>query len=92
MEGAACLLGATEAWHIRVHNACIPRMFHEREACIAALRAAMSEQAFAAAWTEGEAMTEDQALEEALAFCRQDSVENQKGCNPIQSGNLYPVP
>jgi len=72
LSAAARLLGATEAWHTRVHHARIPRERQEREACTAALRLAMSEQTFAAAWTEGEAMTEDQALEEARSFCRQE--------------------
>jgi DNA-binding SARP family transcriptional activator len=31
------------------------------------------EQAFSAAWAEGEAMTLEQALEEALAFCRREA-------------------
>jgi predicted ATPase/class 3 adenylate cyclase len=76
---AARLLGATEAWHTRAHHARIHRMLREREACIATLRTAMSEQAFAAAWAEGEAMTEDQAVEVALAFCRQDAAEYSTG-------------
>jgi len=63
---AVRLLGATEAWHTRVHNARIPLMLREREDCIATLRAAMSEQAFAAAFAEGQAMTQEQAVVYAL--------------------------
>jgi predicted ATPase len=69
LEGASHLLGATEAWHIRVHNTRTPRERQEREAHIAALRANLGEQAFAAAWTEGQAMTKEQTVDRALAFC-----------------------
>jgi len=34
---------------------------------VAAVRAAVADQAFAAAWAEGRAMTQDQAIEFALA-------------------------
>ena len=66
LERATCLLGATEAWHARFYHSRTPRERQEREACIAALRAAMAEQAFAAAWAEGETMTQEQAVAYAL--------------------------
>ena len=62
---AARLLGATYFWHTKFQLTRSPRERQEREACIAALREGMGEQAFAAAWAEGEAMTEEQALEYA---------------------------
>jgi tetratricopeptide (TPR) repeat protein len=65
MEGAARLLGTTDAWHARFYHSRTPRERQEREACIAALRARMGEQAFAAAWAEGQAMTQEQAVEYA---------------------------
>jgi len=61
----ARLLGATEAWHIRYYHCRTPRERQEREACIAAVYAAMGEQAFTAAFAEGQAMTEEQAVEYA---------------------------
>jgi predicted ATPase/class 3 adenylate cyclase len=39
----------------------------------------LDDAAFAAAWAEGHKLTLEQALEEALAFCRQDAVENATG-------------
>jgi hypothetical protein len=39
----------------------------EREARLAVARAALGEEAFAAAWAAGQAMTPEQALEDALA-------------------------
>jgi predicted ATPase/DNA-binding SARP family transcriptional activator len=66
LSAAARLLGATEAWHQRFFYARLPRERQEREACIAALRAGMGEQAFAAAWAEGQAMTQEQAVAYAL--------------------------
>ena len=62
MEGATCLLGATEAEYKKVFYGRLPRERQELEACIGALRAAMDEQAFATAWAEGEAMTLEQAV------------------------------
>jgi predicted ATPase/DNA-binding SARP family transcriptional activator/Tfp pilus assembly protein PilF len=61
----ARLLGATEAWHIRYYHCRTPRECQEREACIATVRAAMGEQAFTAAFAEGQAMTKEQAVEYA---------------------------
>jgi predicted ATPase/DNA-binding SARP family transcriptional activator len=43
------------------------------------LRSTLDEQTFAAAWAEGRKLTLEQALEEALTFCRQDTVENSTG-------------
>jgi predicted ATPase/DNA-binding SARP family transcriptional activator/Tfp pilus assembly protein PilF len=65
LERATCLLGATEAWHTRFYHSRTPRERQEREACIAAVRATLAEQAFAAAWSEGIAMTQEQAMEYA---------------------------
>jgi hypothetical protein len=62
---AARLLGATEAWHKMFYYARLPRERQEREASISALRAAMSEPAFTTAWTQGLAMSEEQAVEYA---------------------------
>jgi tetratricopeptide (TPR) repeat protein len=66
MEKAVILLGATDAWHTRLHNARLPRERQEREACITELREEMSAQVFTAAWVEGQAMTQEQAVAYAL--------------------------
>jgi predicted ATPase/class 3 adenylate cyclase/Flp pilus assembly protein TadD len=62
MMVAACLLGSTEVWHKRFSYTRLPRERQERDACIAAVRAALGEQAFTAAFAEGQAMTEEQAV------------------------------
>ena len=66
---AARLMGAAEALHEALH---IPvrycsRADHDR--AVAAARAALGEEAFAAAWAEGRAMT----LEQAIAFALQET-------------------
>jgi predicted ATPase/DNA-binding SARP family transcriptional activator len=61
----ARLLGATEAWHQRFFYTRLPRERQEREECVARLRVAMGEQAFTTAFTEGQAMTQEQAVEYA---------------------------
>jgi predicted ATPase/TolA-binding protein len=65
-DDAARLLGTTETWHANFYYTRLPRERQEREACIASLRLAMSEQAFATAWAEGQAMTLEQAVAYAL--------------------------
>jgi tetratricopeptide (TPR) repeat protein len=80
MEGAARLLGATEAWHKMFYYTRLLRERQEREACISALRAAMSEPAFTTAWTQGLAMSEEQAVEYA------DLIHY-----PENPGNLHPI-
>jgi predicted ATPase/class 3 adenylate cyclase len=67
-ETAVRLLGATETWHTLYFHSRLPRERQERVACLAALRAAMSEQAFASAWAEGQAMSQEQAVEYAKRF------------------------
>jgi hypothetical protein len=62
----ARLLGAAEALRESVH-APVPlpeRSRHDR--CVAAAHAALDEEAFARAWTEGRAMTLEQAVACAL--------------------------
>jgi tetratricopeptide (TPR) repeat protein len=65
MKDAVRLLGATEAWHKRVYYGRLPRERKEREDCTTLLQKVLSEQAFAAAWAEGQAMTPEQAVEYA---------------------------
>jgi len=66
MERAAHLLGATETWHQRFIKTRIPGEGVEREAHLAAVRAALGEDAFTAAWEAGKAMT----LEQAIAYAK----------------------
>ena len=75
----ARLLGATEAWHIRYYHCRTPRERQEREACIAAIRVAMGEQAFTAAWAEGQDMTEEQAVEYAKGVTPSLALLKMKG-------------
>jgi predicted ATPase/tRNA A-37 threonylcarbamoyl transferase component Bud32 len=62
---AARLLGASDTWHTRYYHGIYPHIRQEREACIAAVRAAIGEQAFTAAFAEGQAMTREQVVEYA---------------------------
>jgi predicted ATPase/DNA-binding winged helix-turn-helix (wHTH) protein len=65
-ERAARLLGVAEALREAVHSS-IPlpeRARHDR--CVAAMRAALGEEALACAWAEGRAMTLEQAVACAL--------------------------
>jgi tetratricopeptide (TPR) repeat protein len=64
---AARLLGATEAWHAKFQFTRSPRDRQEREACRAAVRAVLGEEAFAAAWAEGLAMP----IERAVVYARE---------------------
>jgi predicted ATPase/DNA-binding SARP family transcriptional activator/Flp pilus assembly protein TadD len=67
LERAARLLGATEDWHQKFCHIRTPRERQERESAIASLMQEMSEKAFTTAWTEGQAMT----LEEAIEYSKQ---------------------
>ncbi len=67
MERAAHLLGATESWHQRFFKTRIPEECRERDAPLAAVRAALGEEAFTAAWEVGKAMT----LEQAIAYAKE---------------------
>jgi predicted ATPase/class 3 adenylate cyclase len=62
----ARLLGATDAWHAGILYTRLPRERQEREDWIAKLRAAMGEQAFCAAWADGQGMSQEQAVAYAL--------------------------
>jgi hypothetical protein len=75
-EHAGRLLGATQTWHTNIQRIRSPRARQEREEYIAALRARMGEQAFAAAFSQGQAMTLEQATEYAkgLFSCEQERV------------------
>ena len=70
MERAARLLGTTEGWHQLFQFTRTPLERQERENAISAVRAALGEEAFAAAWAEGEAMT----LEQAIAYAKEDQI------------------
>jgi predicted ATPase/DNA-binding SARP family transcriptional activator len=70
MERAAQLLGATETWHQRFYKTRIPGEGEVREAHQAAVRAALGEATFAAAWEAGKAMT----LEQAVAYAKLESI------------------
>ena len=68
---AARLLGAADAW---LAVLAVPRpstlgidAFRTSRAAVAAARAVLGEPAFASAWTEGRALTPEQAVAEALA-------------------------
>jgi predicted ATPase/class 3 adenylate cyclase len=65
MMVATRLLGSTEVWHKRFSYTHLPREHQEREACVTALQTALSEEAFATAWAEGQAMTQEQAIQVA---------------------------
>jgi predicted ATPase/DNA-binding CsgD family transcriptional regulator len=65
-EHAACLLGATHTWHTKTQLTRSPRERQEREDCIATLRTRVSEEAFATAWAEGQALSQEQAVAYAL--------------------------
>jgi predicted ATPase/class 3 adenylate cyclase len=64
---AARLLGAAEALREQTKVAVPPADQPRYDHVVAAVRAAVADQAFAAAWAEGRAMTQDQAIEFALA-------------------------
>jgi predicted ATPase/DNA-binding SARP family transcriptional activator len=64
-ESAARLLGASNLYFTKYHYTLYLRHLQEREAFIASLRAAMGEQVYAAAFAEGQAMTQEQAVQAA---------------------------
>jgi len=64
-ERAARLFGAVAQYNISAFQNPVERAFYERS--VAAVRAQLSEAAFAAAWAEGQALTTEQALAEAMS-------------------------
>jgi predicted ATPase/DNA-binding SARP family transcriptional activator len=66
-ERAARLGGAAAARDPRVPRSRRPLEQYGEEALLTALRAALGEARFAAAWTEGHAMTLEQAIDDALS-------------------------
>ena len=66
MERAAKLLGATDNFytHLRFLLSPLEREMHDRD--LSAARAALGEETFSRHWTEGRAMSIEQAMEEAL--------------------------
>jgi hypothetical protein len=62
----ACLFGAAAALRQVIGAPLSPNERAECEQAVAALRAVMGEQAFAAAWTEGWALSLEEAIELAL--------------------------
>jgi hypothetical protein len=65
-ERAVRLLGAGEAYLARIKQSFGQPERGEHDGYIAAARAQLGEEAFAAAWAEGQAMTLEQAIDEAL--------------------------
>jgi predicted ATPase/DNA-binding SARP family transcriptional activator len=65
-ERAARLLGAAAALHETLGTPPRRKEWQEQEALLAALRAALGEAAFTAAWKAGQALTWEQAATEAL--------------------------
>jgi predicted ATPase/DNA-binding SARP family transcriptional activator len=68
-ERAARLLGAAEARHEALGEHPWPMQLAEHDRTVTAARTALSEEAFAAAWAEGQAMTVEQAVAYALEEC-----------------------
>ena len=66
MERAARLLGAAESLYAAIHFEMSAKERAEHDQTVAAARAALGEEAFAAAWAEGQAMTMEQAIAHAL--------------------------
>jgi predicted ATPase/Tfp pilus assembly protein PilF len=65
LERSARLLGTTDAWHTSWHRTRTPKERQEREDVLKKVRQGLGEEAFAAAWEKGVAMT----LEEAIEYC-----------------------
>jgi hypothetical protein len=61
------LLGATDGDDLQTAAKFFPEMPREREEALVAARAALGEEAFAAAWAEGQALTLEEAVDVALA-------------------------
>jgi predicted ATPase/class 3 adenylate cyclase len=66
MERAARLFGAVESLYVSIHFEMSLKERAEHEQGIASTRAALGEEAFAAAWAEGGRMTMEQAMAFAL--------------------------
>jgi non-specific serine/threonine protein kinase len=66
LRQVAQILGRTEPAYERHKSACSPIERDENDQAIAIVRAALGEQAFAAAWEEGKKMTLDEAIRYAL--------------------------
>jgi hypothetical protein len=66
MERAARLLGAAEAIRDALGAPLPPVRRAEYEQCVAEARAALGEEALAAAWAQGKALSVDQAIADAL--------------------------
>jgi predicted ATPase/DNA-binding NarL/FixJ family response regulator len=64
---AARLFGATDALRTAIGASLLPPMSAQFEQGVNAARAALGDEAFAAAWARGQAMTLEQAIEAALA-------------------------
>ena len=86
MEHAAVLFGCLDAYPW-LANMLPPT---EREAyrqALAAVRAALSEEEFAAAWAQGQAMKARQALD----YARANAPERRINLNPCLDGNFLPL-
>jgi tetratricopeptide (TPR) repeat protein len=66
MERAARLLGAVESLSVSIHFEMSAKERAEHDQAIVSARAALGEEAFAAAWAEGRVMTMEQAIAYAL--------------------------
>ena len=66
MQRAARLYGATETFYAQFRFLISPLERENHERNIAAVRAALGEEALSALWEEGRAMTVEQAVEYAL--------------------------
>ena len=67
----ARLLGVTEAWHQRAFNVRTPRERQEREGCVITLSSAIGEKEFMDDFSEGQALSIEQAILEAEEFIRE---------------------
>lgn len=73
-ERAARLLGAAEAFRERLGIALVPGLAHQAERTAEAMRAALGESAFAAAWEEGRRMSPEEARVEASRVGHEASI------------------
>jgi predicted ATPase/class 3 adenylate cyclase len=74
-ERAARLLGAAEALREAIGHPLPPIMREEYDSAVAAARTQMDEDAFAAAWSAGRALSLEQAIAEALAGVASNEVQ-----------------
>jgi hypothetical protein len=65
-ERAACLFGVTEGLRESLGARLPPTERAKQDRCVAAVRGALGEEAFAAAWAEGRAMPLEEAVRYAL--------------------------